>query len=224
MDFVLPLTFPERYDVLPEVRHMLTTNGFEVGVQGLNHGGKLYQSRKIFQERAYKINNYLKDWNAVGFCSPVAHHNLEWIKDLNIEYDLSTFDTDPFEPQNDGMGTIFPFWVRDDSNKNRYLELPYTLPQDSTLFIIMREKTINIWMKKLDWLAENGGMALVNVHPDYLNFTNSKFNHNESFSVEYYIEFLKYIKSNYEGQYWHALPVKMARFWSSKYARKNYNA
>jgi hypothetical protein len=23
----------------------------------------------------------------------------------------STFDTDPFEPQPDGMGTIFPFWV-----------------------------------------------------------------------------------------------------------------
>jgi hypothetical protein len=126
---------PERYDVLPEVRHMLTTNGFEVGVQGLNHDGKLYQSRRIFQERAYKINNYLKDWNAVGFCSPVAHHNLEWIHDLNIEYDASTFDMDPFEPQPDGMPTVFPFWVYGDSAQEGYVELPYTLPQDFTLFI-----------------------------------------------------------------------------------------
>jgi len=24
------------------------------------------------------------------------HHNLEWIGELNVKYDLSTFDTDPF--------------------------------------------------------------------------------------------------------------------------------
>ena len=30
---------------------------------------------------------------------------------LNIAYDASTFDTDPFEPQPDGVNTIFPFWV-----------------------------------------------------------------------------------------------------------------
>jgi len=38
-------------------------------------------------------------------------HNLKWIHDLNISYDASTFDTDPFEPQHDRAGTIFPFWV-----------------------------------------------------------------------------------------------------------------
>ena len=38
-------------------------------------------------------------------------HNLEWFHDLNVKYDSSTFDTDPFEPQPDGVGTIFPFWV-----------------------------------------------------------------------------------------------------------------
>jgi hypothetical protein len=37
--------------------------------------------------------------------------NLDWLGDLNIQYDGSTFDTDPFEPQPDGAGTIFPFWV-----------------------------------------------------------------------------------------------------------------
>ena len=38
-------------------------------------------------------------------------HNLVWLRDLDILYDASTFDTDPFEPQPEGMETIFPFWV-----------------------------------------------------------------------------------------------------------------
>ena len=77
--------------------------------------------------------------------------NLDWIHDLNIEYDLSTFDTDPFEPQPEGTGTIFPFMVKNSVNGATYVELPYTLPQDSSLFVIMREKTIDIWKKKLDY-------------------------------------------------------------------------
>ncbi|MCK5607641.1 hypothetical protein KAR91_37500, partial [Candidatus Pacearchaeota archaeon] len=78
---------PERYDVDPGLRQSLTEKGFEVGVHGLNHDGKLYKSRQIFQERAVKINSYLKEWGAVGFRSPAMHHNLEWIHDLDIEYD-----------------------------------------------------------------------------------------------------------------------------------------
>jgi len=211
---------PERYNVLPEVRRMLTTNGFEVGVHGLNHDGKLYQSRKIFQERAYKINSYLRDWNAVGFRSPSSHHNLEWIHDLNIEYDASTFDTDPFEPQPDGMHTIFPFWVCRNSAQEGYVELPYTLPQDFTLFILMREKNIDIWRQKLDWIAEKGGMALMITHPDYMNFDGNKLEL-EEFPVDYYSEFLNYIKTKYDGQYWHALPKEIASFCKSLLLRHN---
>lgn len=133
---------------LPELRNDLENRGFEVGVHGLKHDGKLYTSGKIFKERAHRINHYLKKWNAVGFRSPAMHHNLEWIHDLHIDYDASTFDTDPFEPQNDGVGTIFPFWVEHKTLRKGYVELPYTLPQDSTLFIIMKEKTNNIWKKK----------------------------------------------------------------------------
>ena len=38
----------------------------------------------------------------------------------------------------------------------------------------MKEKNIDIWKQKLDWIAENGGMALVNAHPDYMNFDGGK--------------------------------------------------
>jgi len=205
---------PERYDVSQELRQNLANNGFEVGVHGLYHDGKLYASRSVFEERAIKINHYLKEWKSVAFRSPSMHHNLDWLHDLDIEYDASTFDTDPFEPQSDGVGTIFPFWVQGDSNQNGYVELPYTLPQDSTLFIIMKEKSIEIWKQKLDWIADKGGMALLNSHPDYMNFDGKKLGI-EEYPVSYYQEFLHYIKRKYQGQYWHVLPKDMARFWSN---------
>ncbi len=201
---------PERYSVSAELRHRLTNNGFEVGVHGLKHDGKLYRSRKIFRERAVRINHYLQEWGAVGFRSPSMHHNLEWIHDLDIEYDASTFDTDPFEPQSDGVGTIFPFFVKENLIQKVYAELPYTLPQDFTLFILMRETTIDIWKRKLAWIAEHGGMALLNTHPDYMSFDGRKLGL-EEYPVEYYAEFLQYVKFKYEGLYWHALPTDVAR-------------
>ena len=38
------------------------------------------------------------------------------------------------------------------------------------LFILMKEKNIDIWKQKLDWISEHSGMALLNTHPDYMNF------------------------------------------------------
>ena len=202
---------PERYGVMPELRASLVQNGFEVGVHGLKHDGKLFSSREIFQRRAARINRYLREWNVVGFRSPAMYHNLDWLHDLNIEYDSSTFDTDPFEPQPVGMGTIFPFWVRNGESGKGFVELPYTLPQDFTLFVLMREQSIDIWKQKLDWIAEHGGMVLLNTHPDYMNFKGNKIKR-EEYPVEYYEKFLQYIKCTYEGCYWHILPKDMARF------------
>ena len=56
------------------------------------------------------------------------------------------------------------------SSSEGYVELPYTLPQDSTLFLVLRETTPEIWMRKLDWIAEHGGMVLLDMHPDYMSF------------------------------------------------------
>jgi hypothetical protein len=202
---------PERYNVSPEIRHTLVENGFEVGVHGLKHDGKLYHSRKIFEDRAVKINRYLQEWGAAGFRSPAMHHNLDWLHLLNILYDASTFDTDPFEPQSDGVGTAFPFWVPGNGTQKGYVELPYTLAQDFTLFILMQEKGIAIWKKKLDWIAEHGGMVLVNTHPDYMALCGEKLG-GETFPICYYRELLDYMKKQYAGQYWHALPKEVAAF------------
>lgn len=203
---------PERYDVSPVLRRELRRQGFEVGVHGLNHDGRLYESRQLFEERAQRINQYLLDWGCMGFRSPAMHHNLDWIHSLNVAYDSSTFDTDPFEPQSDGVHTIFPFWVSSPDGNGGYVELPYTLPQDFTLFVLMGEEGPKTWKQKLNWIAEKGGMALLNVHPDYINFGGGPAGP-EEFPVNYYSEFLEFIKSEYEGRYWNPVPGEMAHFW-----------
>ena len=209
---------PERYPDRPELRSFLTNKGYEVGVHGLNHDGKLYASLQEFKQRAKHINAYLKQWNARGFRSPAMHHNLNWLRSLEIEYDASTFDTDPFEPQPDGVGTIFPFLVPPDAGHPGYVELPYTLAQDFTLFVLMEERTIDIWKNKVDWIVEKGGMVLVNTHPDYMAFDDNSANL-EEYPVHYYADLLNYIREKYEGQYWHALPRDVADFWKHRQAQ-----
>lgn len=211
---------PERYQVSATLREELVQSGFEVGVHGLNHDGKLYQSFEIFQQRSKRINQYLSDWQSAGFCAPASHHVLQWNHLLNIRYDSSTFDTAPFEPQSDGVDTIFPFWVPTDAQtSDGYVELPYTLPQDFYLFVILQEKSTDAWKRKLDWIAEKGGMALLITHPDYMWFGQGKANFQE-YPVNLYEEFLDFVQTHYKDQYWHALPKEIAAFYEAQVAQK----
>lgn len=199
------------YHAPADLREDLTTNGFEVGVHDLKHDGKLYRSRRGFRDRARRINRYIREWNARGFRSGLMHHNLDWLRDLDVLYDASTFDTDPFEPQPDGVQTTFPFWVAG-LDGGGYVELPYTLAQDSTLFVILQERSTEIWKQKLKWIASCGGMAMLNVHPDYMSFAGACPSLDE-YPVALYEDFLTWIKQEYDGQYWHALPKDVAAFY-----------
>ncbi len=203
------------YRVSPTLRREFEARGFEVGVHDLKHDGKLYDSREGFRQHARQINRYLSEWQAVGFRSGFMYHNLDWLHDLDAEYDASTFDTDPFEPQPDAAHTIFPFWVDSPAGsaakKPGYVELPYTLPQDSTLFMIFQESAGTIWKNKLDWVVRQGGMVLVNVHPDYLHL-GPVTSAGGTTVMDHYANLLAYIKETYPGAYWHALPRDVAAF------------
>jgi hypothetical protein len=186
----------------------LRSQGFEIGVRGLS----------MRKGQTAKINRRLKKWDAVGFHCSGEHFNFDWVHRLNVEYDSSTFDTDPFENAAKRMRTIFPFLVTGEKPGRGYIELPSTLPQDLTLFILMKEPNIRIWEKKLDWIAQNKGMALLNIHPEYMRFPNQR-SKSEQYPLAFYEEFLTYVKTRYAGEYWNAVPREIARYWRQRFGR-----
>jgi glycosyltransferase involved in cell wall biosynthesis/peptidoglycan/xylan/chitin deacetylase (PgdA/CDA1 family) len=201
------------YDVSKELRNMLEQAGFEVGIHGLEHNEKLYASKVWFAAQAAEIRKCAQDWNASGFRTPLMLHRLSWLHQLGCEYDASTFDTDPFEPEPDGVRTIYPFWVPGMPDGG-YVELPYTLVQDFTLFKVLREQDIEIWKRKIDWIAKRGGMALINTHPDYMCFEGKQAR--DEYPVSYYEEFLQYVECKYKGRYWAAQPRDVARYYCNQ--------
>ncbi len=211
--------FRSSFNFIPEggcrvtkgLREELAGEGFEVGVHDLFHNGWLYRNRAGFARNAVLINQYLKEWGAAGFRSGFMLHNLDWLQDLDIQYDASTFDTDPFEPQPDGTGTVFPFW-QEGLARRGFVELSYTLPQDSTLFLLLRERTPAIWTQKLDWIARHGGMAMLIVHPDYINFDGGKLRPWE-YPVAYYEEFIQHLMKTHAGAFWNPLPMELAAWY-----------
>jgi peptidoglycan/xylan/chitin deacetylase (PgdA/CDA1 family) len=200
---------PERYRLDHELLKEIGERGFELGIHGLNHDGMLFDSKPDFDRQAIAINRYIKQWGCTGFRAPAMQHNLDWIHDFDIEYDASTFDTDPFEPQSDSLGTIYPLWIPPLNGRPGYIELPYTMPQDFTLFILMREKTDLIWRKKLEWVALHGGMVLMLTHPDYMQTGQGRCGF-EEYPAELYSQFLEMVVKNYRGQFWNALPCDVA--------------
>ncbi len=202
---------PERYNLSTELIEQVKNAGFEVNIHGLKHDGKLFTSKAIFNKRALKINRYIDEWKIDGFTAPSMICNLNWIHQLNITHSTCTFDTDPFEPKPTPSKTIFPFVVQDDQSNHVFVELPYTLPQDHGLYVILQEQNINIWKQKLAWIVSKGGMALLNTHPDYMNFPGST-PLLEDYPIQLYVEFLEHIRSEYEGRYWQALPARVGEY------------
>src|SRR5262249_4234489 len=190
---------PERYTVDQALLSALRQRGFEIGVHGLKHDGRLFSSRHIFTCRAARINEYLRAWSAVGFRAPYTHRNPEWMQALQIEYDLSFFDTDPYEPMPGGTMSIWPFLL------GSFVELPYTLAQDHTLMVILGACTPRIWLDKVDFVERWHGMALVNAHPDYLR---------EPKHLALYEAFLRTMAE--KDNYWRALPRDVARWWKQR--------
>ena len=68
----------DEYRVPDAMRELLGQAGFEVGVHGLEHDGKLYSSKAKFANKASRIKQYLHQWNSSGFRSPLMQHKLEW--------------------------------------------------------------------------------------------------------------------------------------------------
>jgi len=187
---------PERYPLDKAQMEWLRERGFEIGVHGLKHDGREFFNKRTFLERAKKINNYMKEFNAVGFRAPLTHRNPEWMQELEIGYDASFFDTDPFEPIPGGVMTIWPYWL------GRFIEMPYTLVQDYSLINLLEEKSPRIWLDKVEFIRKYQGMVLINTHPDYLM---------KSGNLQVYADFLLEMKKH--PDVWNMLPGEAAAWW-----------
>ncbi len=177
----------------------LKTRGFEVGIHGYNHDGRDYLSRRVFRKRAKYVNEAIRRFGALGFRSPACQRNLEWLQELDIEYDASCFDVDPFQPMPGGTKSIWPF------RAGKFIELPYTLPQDHVLFITLAEQSNAIWRKKTEWLIQQRGMACLITHPDYLL---------DKRLLGYYEDFLRFLGS--KTGYWHGTPASLVEWWKAR--------
>lgn len=192
---------PLRYDVDDEVVQALTRDGFEVGVHGLYHDGRDLASEPVLRERLPQMLEYAERWGAVGFRSPATHRQWELMRLLEFDYDSSYPDSDPFEPKGGGCCTWLPFFNGD------LVELPITLVQDHTLFVILQRRDEGLWLEKANFLRDRGGMALLITHPDYML---------DEERLGAYARFLDAYAE--DPTVWRALPRDVAAWWRSRAA------
>jgi hypothetical protein len=122
---------------------------------------------------------------------------------LGFDYDSSYPDTDPFEPQAGGCCTWLPFF------NEGTVELPMTLQQDHTLFVILRHRDERAWIQKAEFLRERGGLALIDTHPDYMV--------DERISTAYG-RFLEHFAG--DDTAWRPLPRDVSAWWRSRAASR----
>ena len=189
----------ERYPLDGDLIAELVARGFEVGVHGRRHDGRELRSRRAFERHVPHINRALRRLGAVGFRSPLTHRQPEWMQALEIDYDASFFDSDPFEPMPGGTMSLWPFTI------GRFVELPYTLAQDFTVIDLLGQRQPRLWLEKAAYLRRVCGMALLNSHPDYLR---------EPVHRDVYAAFLTELRDHRDC--WRALPREAARWWRAR--------
>lgn len=187
---------PRRYEIDPATVTALQDAGFEVGVHGLYHDGRDLESERMVRERLPAIRDYASRWDAVGFRSPATHRDWNLMPLLGFDYDSSSPDTDPFEPQAGGCCSWWPF------HNGELVELPITLVQDHTLFVILRRDDEQLWIDKTELLREKHGMALLITHPDYMLGERR---------LSSYRRFLERYAT--DGDVWRALPREISSWW-----------
>jgi hypothetical protein len=197
------------FEIVPEVRYTVSeeyleeirAGGCEVCIHGLNHDGRLFSSRGLFLERADKINRYAAAWQALGFRSPVLYRNLEWLKALKFSYDMTVPNVGHLDPQRGGCCTVMPYFIGD------MVELPLTTIQDYSLFNILQDRTIELWVKQIDLIRKRNGLVSFIIHPDYVS---------EAWSSDVYDRLLGHLASLRSDGMWMPLPRDVDAWWRAR--------
>jgi hypothetical protein len=200
----------QRYPVDDGGLRALRDEGCEVGVHGLRHDGRDLASRRIMERRLPAMREFAERWDAIGFRSPATQRKWELMPRLGFSYDSSYPDTDPYEPQAGGCCTYWPYF------NQAMVELPMTLPQDHTIFLILQNSGPEIWLEKARHLRHRQGMALLVTHPDYAD---------DRRVTDGYRRLLDAFRGDETA--WHALPCEVAAWWRDRDAstiRRDGNA
>jgi len=191
----------DSYPIDRGVLEELTGRGFEIGVHGVFHDRSMFASRENFEDQQPELARAASDLGAVGFRSPATHRVVDWLADLPVTYDCTIPMSDPYEPQPGGCCSPWPFFLGD------VVELPYTLPQDHTLFTLLRHRSPELWVAQLDRLERAAGLVQCVSHPDpgYLGDAEKR---------AWYARFLDAVAAR--DTLWTALPRDVAAWWRAR--------
>ena len=179
----------------------LSERGFEFGVHGVHHDRSMFSSRAEFERQQGALRLMAERLGADGFRSPATHRVSSWLGDLPVSYDCTVPMSDPYEPQPGGCCSPWPFFI------GPVVELPYTIPQDHTTFTLLRESTIDLWLRQLELIEGVAGLAQCVTHPDpgYLGDADKE---------ALYEEFLAAVAER--PGLWRALPRQVAAWWRER--------
>jgi hypothetical protein len=192
------------YPIDEGILHELRGRGFELGVHGVYHDRSMFASRTAFESQLPIVIEMATRIGAVGFRSPATHRIFEWLADLPLVYDSSVPHSDPFEPIPGGCCSLWPFFI------GNVVELPYTLPQDHTLFTLLGHRSTSLWQDQVERIERLHGLVELLTHPDpgYLGDRSKR---------ALYVEFLEAIRER-QGL-WKPLPREVAEWWRQRDAR-----
>ncbi len=138
----------------------LVDRGFEIGVHGVFHDRSMFSSREAFEAQQPALREAAESLGATGFRSPATHRVVDWLPELPVSYDCTVPHSDPYEPQPGGCCSPWPYFIEN------LVELPYTLPQDHTLFTLLRHRTPEAWIQQAERLERAHGLIQCLSHPD----------------------------------------------------------
>jgi peptidoglycan/xylan/chitin deacetylase (PgdA/CDA1 family) len=194
------------YPIEEGILDELLERGFELGVHGVYHDRSMFSSRAKFESQLPIVRDMASRIGAAGFRSPATHRVFEWLADLPLAYDCSVPHSDPYEPIPGGCCSLWPFFIGD------LVELPYTVPQDHTLFTLLGHRSIALWQAQLERIEQLHGLVQLVTHPDpgYLGDRSKR---------ALYVEFLDLIRES--SGLWKPLPREVAQWWRQRDARNS---
>jgi len=186
------------YPVDEGVLRELRGRGFEIGLHGLRHDHSLFTTHEAFQSQLPAIDEAARAFEAQGFRSPSTHRVHQWLGELPLSYDCSVPHSDPLEPMPGGCCTLWPYFIDD------VVEVPYTLPQDHTLFTVLQRTSAADWLGQLDAIEQRHGLIHCLSHPDpgYLGDRGNR---------SFYAELLDALAER--PQLWKPLPRDLVDWW-----------